>query len=61
MPVRRWALWWLRLIPLLAQYFKNQGIGGGWEMAFLIIGALGFLWMGFWVFMRMRNPRSRST
>lgn len=23
----------------------------GWEMAFLIIGALGFLWMGFWVFM----------
>lgn len=23
----------------------------GWEMAFLIIGALGFIWMGFWVFM----------
>jgi MFS transporter, ACS family, hexuronate transporter len=23
----------------------------GWEMAFIIIGALGFLWMGFWVFM----------
>jgi ACS family hexuronate transporter-like MFS transporter len=23
----------------------------GWEMAFLIIGALGFVWMGFWVFM----------
>lgn len=22
----------------------------GWEMAFLIIGALGFIWMGFWVF-----------
>ena len=25
-------------IPLLAQYFKDKGIGGGWEMAFLIIG-----------------------
>ncbi|MDR2533903.1 MAG: MFS transporter [Tannerellaceae bacterium] len=23
----------------------------GWEMAFIVIGALGFLWMGFWVFM----------
>lgn len=23
----------------------------GWEAAFIIIGALGFLWMGFWVFM----------
>lgn len=23
----------------------------GWEMSFLLIGALGFLWMGFWVFM----------
>lgn len=22
----------------------------GWEMAFIAIGALGFLWMGFWVF-----------
>lgn len=22
----------------------------GWEMAFIIIGALGFIWMGFWVF-----------
>ncbi len=22
----------------------------GWEMAFIIIGALGFLWMGFWIF-----------
>ena len=30
-------------IPLLAQYFKDRGIGGGWEMAFVIIGALGFL------------------
>ncbi len=23
----------------------------GWEAAFLIIGALGFVWMGFWIFM----------
>lgn len=30
-------------IPPLAKYF-------GWEMAFIIIGALGFIWMAFWVF-----------
>ncbi len=30
-------------IPIIAHHF-------GWEMAFLIIGALGFLWMGVWVF-----------
>jgi ACS family hexuronate transporter-like MFS transporter len=23
----------------------------GWEMAFVIIGALGFIWMGFWIFL----------
>ncbi len=23
----------------------------GWEMAFIVIGVFGFLWMGFWVFM----------
>ncbi len=23
----------------------------GWEMAFIVIGALGFIWMGFWVFL----------
>ncbi len=28
-------------IPLIARKF-------GWEMAFLLIGALGFVWMGFW-------------
>lgn len=27
----------------------------GWEMAFIVIGALGFIWMGFWVFM-YRKP-----
>jgi ACS family hexuronate transporter-like MFS transporter len=30
-------------IPLLAKAL-------GWEAAFIIIGALGFVWMGFWVF-----------
>ena len=30
-------------IPLIAKYY-------GWEMAFIIIGALGFIWLGFWVF-----------
>jgi ACS family hexuronate transporter-like MFS transporter len=30
-------------IPLLAQQW-------GWEMAFIVIGALGFVWMGFWIF-----------
>ena len=30
-------------IPLLAKHF-------GWEMSFIIIGALGFVWIGFWVF-----------
>ena len=31
-------------IPLLAKAF-------GWEMAFIVIGALGYIWMGFWVFL----------
>ena len=30
-------------IPAIASKF-------GWEMAFIIIGVLGFVWMGFWVF-----------
>jgi ACS family hexuronate transporter-like MFS transporter len=42
-------------IPLLARYFKNMGIGNGWEMAFIIIGALGFIWLGFWIFI-YRKP-----
>ncbi len=32
------------LIPPLALYW-------GWEAAFVVIGALGFIWMGFWVFL----------
>ena len=35
----------------LAKYFQSIGWGNGWEMAFIIIGALGFVWMGFWVFL----------
>ena len=38
-------------IPTIAGYFKSIGWGGGWEAAFIIIGALGFIWMGFWLFM----------
>lgn len=30
-------------VPFIAKAF-------GWEMAFIIIGALGFVWMGFWIF-----------
>lgn len=40
-------------IPLLARYF-------GWEMAFIVIGVLGFVWMDFWVFYYKKpnvNPR----
>ncbi|MBK0382841.1 MFS transporter [Pedobacter sp. SD-b] len=31
-------------VPFIAEAY-------GWEMAFIVIGALGFIWMGFWVFM----------
>ena len=40
-------------IPPIAKWF-------GWEMAFIIIGALGFVWMGFWIFIYKKpnvNPR----
>ena len=39
-------------IPPLAKAF-------GWEMAFIIIGALGFVWMGFWVFMYEKPEKSK--
>lgn len=32
------------LIPVIAKRW-------GWEMSFIIIGALGFVWMGFWIYM----------
>ncbi len=47
-------------IPPLASYFKSIGVGNGWEMAFIVIGALGFVWMGLWMFMYKKpehNPR----
>ena len=39
-------------IPLLAKFW-------GWEMAFIVIGALGFLWMGFWIFFYGKPATSR--
>ena len=39
-------------IPILAQSF-------GWEMAFIIIGALGFLWMFFWQGMYEKPEKSK--
>ncbi len=39
-------------IPPLAQKF-------GWEMAFIIIGALGFIWMFFWGFMYDKPQNSK--
>ena len=39
-------------IPPLAQKF-------GWEMAFIIIGALGFIWMFFWAFMYDKPENSK--
>ena len=40
-------------IPVIAKFC-------GWEMAFIIIGALGFVWMGFWLWLYRKpseNPR----
>ena len=39
-------------IPLLAAHW-------GWEMAFIIIGALGFVWMFFWFFLYDKPWKSR--
>ena len=41
------------VIPVIAAQY-------GWEMSFIIIGALGFIWMGFWQFMYKKpeeNPQ----
>ncbi len=46
-------------IPLIAQYFKNHGVGGGWEMSFIIIGGLGYIWMICWALMYNRPEKSR--
>ena len=37
-------------IPIIAKFW-------GWEMAFIIIGALGFMWMGFWMWL-YKKPES---
>lgn len=37
-------------IPFIAKAY-------GWEMAFIIIGAFGFIWMGFWIFL-YKKPES---
>ena len=39
-------------IPLLAKAY-------GWEMAFIIIGVLGFIWMGVWVFVYDKTENSK--
>ena len=39
-------------IPLIAKAW-------GWEMAFIVIGGLGFIWMGFWVFMYDAPSKSK--
>ncbi len=31
----------------------------GWEMAFIVIGALGFIWMGFWVFLYHKPEKNK--
>lgn len=38
-------------IPLLAKFF-------GWEMAFIVIGALGFVWAGLWLFLYTAPSKS---
>jgi ACS family hexuronate transporter-like MFS transporter len=40
-------------IPLIAKYY-------GWEVSFIVIGGLGFVWMGFWMWLYRKpgeNPR----
>ena len=43
----------------LAKYFQSIGVGNGWEMAFIVIGALGFVWMGFWVFLYKEPSKNK--
>ena len=48
-------------IPPLASYFKSIGVGNGWEMAFIVIGALGFIWMGLWMSMYKKPQEIRKS
>lgn len=44
------------IIPVIAHNY-------GWEMAFILIGLLGFIWMGFWIFIYKKphsNPNVNS-
>lgn len=40
-------------IPFIAQAW-------GWEMAFIIIGATGFVWMGFWIFVYNKPDKCKK-
>ena len=46
-------------IPTMAKYFQGIGVGNGWEMAFIIVGATGFVWMGFWIFLYDKPANSK--
>lgn len=41
------------IIPRIAERY-------GWEMSFIIIGILGFVWMGFWVFIYKKPEHNRK-
>lgn len=40
-------------IPFIAKAY-------GWEMAFIIIGALGFIWIGFWIFLYKKPEQNKA-
>ncbi|MCQ2113658.1 MAG: MFS transporter [Bacteroidaceae bacterium] len=40
-------------IPVLAKFF-------GWEMAFIVIGALGYVWMAFWLFIYKKPSENKN-
>ena len=46
-------------IPPLAKFFQDKGIGNGWEMAFIVIGLLGFIWAGLWIFLYTPPAKSK--
>ncbi len=39
-------------VPLLAKYY-------GWELAFIIIGSLGFIWMALWIFVYKKPEENK--
>lgn len=47
------------IIPQIAKYFKDKGVGDGWEMAFIIIGALGYIWAALWLLSYDKPWKSR--